>query len=170
MFKKNYFFIFLFIFFNNYNLLANNKEAVVDSIYYDWIVYRSLDKEEEKKCYMATFAKEKSGNYKKNRQPYIMIAIFKSKNTEEISIDCGYKFKIKSNIFLGLDNKQFRLMTEEDKAWASNSEEDKMIIEELLNAEVIKVKGETISGEYTIDTYSNKGISRAYNKIQELCK
>ena len=180
MFKKIFFvilFLCLGVFFginisSSYAVETEEEESEVvpDSVFYDWVVYYTNGKEEEKKCYIATFAKEQKGNYKEPRQPYIMISIFKEKNTEKVSVYSGYTFKINSAIYLGIDNKQFRLMTEGDRAWAANNDEDRIIIKELLNAKTIKIKGETISGEYTIDTYSTEGITRAYNKMQELCK
>ena len=156
---------------NKVETVETNKDPniVLDSVYYDWYVYYTLDKEEEKKCYIATFATEQKGNYTAKRKPYIMVSTYNATNIEEISVNCGYRFKIKSSIYLGIDNQQFRLLTNDDMAWATTRQEDKIIIEALMGSDTVKVKGETIDGKYTIDYYSVKGLARAYKKMKELC-
>jgi hypothetical protein len=145
-------------------------KVVIDGIYYDWIVYYTNVKDEEKQCYMVAFAKKQEGNYKKSRKPFISITIFKSKNTEEFSVFADYQFKIKSAIYLGIGNRQFRLFTNDKYAWTKNGNEDSAIIQNLMDVNLIKIRGETITGEYTIDSYELKGIARAYKKIHELCR
>jgi hypothetical protein len=144
--------------------------VILDGIYYDWIVYHTETKIEEKQCYMVSFAKDKYGNYKKERNPFISITFFNSKNAEEISIFADYQYKIKSAIYLGFGGKQFRLFTEGEYAWTKSSDEDRIIIQNLLEIDTLRVRGETITGEYTIDTYKIKGMARAYKRIHELCK
>jgi hypothetical protein len=146
------------------------SKVVVDGIYYDWTTYHTDVRDEEKQCYMVSFAKRLGGNYKKERMPYISITIFKSKNAEEFSVFAGYDYKIGSAIYLGVDNKQFRLFTKGQNAWAKNSDEDGLIIRTLMGANSIKIKGETITGEYAIDDFELKGMARAYQKIRDICE
>ncbi|MDR0572018.1 MAG: hypothetical protein LBG48_04175 [Rickettsiales bacterium] len=168
MFKK----IFLVLFFTLIECVypSTIDNVVLDGVYYDWLVYYTDTKEEEKQCYMVSFAKKQEGNYKKTRNPYISVTIFNAKNTEEFSVFADYQFKIKSAIYLGIDNKQFRLYTKEYNAWTKSSDEDYNIIQAMLNGTLIRVRGETITGEYTIDYYEIKGMFRAYNRIHELCR
>lgn len=170
--KRTIIFLFFIILFSGEEVFASNSASnvVVDGAYYDWNVYYIDDLSGEKKCYIASFAAKSIGNYKKERKPYIMIAYFTAKNAEEISIYADYDYKLKSSIYLGLDNKQFRMFTKGRMAWAKNSAEDKSIIKEMLAVNEIRTRGETITGEYTVDTYSTKGLARAYNRMKELCK
>jgi hypothetical protein len=144
--------------------------VIVEGAYYDWNVYHIDELGGDKKCYIASFSKKSIGNYKKERKPYIMIARFNYKDAEEVSIFADYDYKLRSNIYVGIDNKQFRMFTKGKMAWTKNSSEDKTIIKELLLSKEIKVRGETITGEYTVDTYSTRGLARAYKKMKELCK
>jgi hypothetical protein len=146
------------------------EKVVIDGLYYDWTVYYTNVKYEEKQCYMVSFGKKQEGNYKVPRKPFIAITIFKNKNTEEFSVFADYKYKIKSAIYLGIGNKQFRLFTNEMHAWAKTSSEDTMIIENLMKADNVRIRGETVSGEYTIDYYELNGMARAYKRIHELCR
>ncbi len=167
--KKILFIIALFI---SFNLLAteNNTKVVVDGQYYDWNVYYIDDLSGEKKCYIASFAKKSIGNYKKERHPYIMIAYFKVKEVEELSVFADYDYKLKSSIYVGIDNKQYRMFTKDKMAWTKSTQEDKNMIKELLKAKEIRTRGETINGEYTVDTFSTDGLGRAYKRMRELCE
>jgi hypothetical protein len=168
---RKVFFVLIVLTFGLGSVHASDMDkVVVDGVYYDWITYFTDVKEEEKQCYMVAFAKQSGGNYKKSRKPYISVTIFKAKNAEELSVFADYDYKIGSAIYLGVDNKQFRLFTKGQNAWAKNSSEDSTIIRALLDADSIKIKGETLTGEYTIDTYELKGMTRAYKKIHDLCK
>jgi hypothetical protein len=145
--------------------------VIVDGMYYDWIVYHTEDLGEDKKCYIATFAKESIGNYKLARSPYIMITLLKSSETQEVSVFADYEFKKNSTIDIALGNKQFKMLTKGNMAWTVGQQEDKIIIEVMLKSEgAIKIRGETIYGKYTIDTYSTLGLARAYKRMLELCK
>ena len=145
------------------------ENIVVDGSYYDWNVYFIDDYSGNKKCYIASFSTESIGNYKKERKPYIMITHFKAREVEEVSIFADYDYKLKSSIYVGIDNKQYRMFTKGKLAWAKNTQEDKNIIQALLGAKTIKTRGETITGEYTVDTFSTKGLARAYKRMKELC-
>ena len=166
--KKTILLVFLLFSFKSF--ATNSPKVVVDGAFYDWNVYYIDDLSGEKKCYIASFAKNTIGNYKKERNPYIMIAYFKARNAEEVSIFADYDYKLKSNVYVGIDNKQFRMFTKGKFAWAKNSAEDKTIIKEMLDAKVVKTRGETLMGEYTVDTYSTKGLARAYKRMRELCE
>lgn len=148
----------------------NSSNIVVDGAFYDWNVYYIDDLSGDKKCYIASFAKESIGNYRKERKPYIMIAYFKSREAEEVSVFADYDYKLKSSIYVGIDNKQYRMFTKGKLAWAKSAAEDKSIIKEMLGAKVIRTRGETVMGEYTVDTYSTEGLARAYKRMKELCE
>jgi hypothetical protein len=140
-------------------------------MYYDWIVYRTNELGEDKKCYIATFAKESIGSYKLERRPYIMITLLKLSEVQEISIFADYEFKKNSAIDLAIGNKQFKMFTKGTMAWTRSQQEDKMIIEAMIKTDgSVKIRGETIYGEYTIDSYSMLGLARAYKRMNELCK
>jgi hypothetical protein len=125
---------------------------------------------EEKKCYIASFPKKSVGNFKGEREPYILVTRFQEKMLEEVSIYSGFEYKINSKIHIAVDSQQFTLWTKEDIAWAKSKQEDKEIIKNMLDSVVLKVRAESSKSEYVVDEYSLKGITRAYKKMKELCK
>lgn len=142
----------------------------LDGIYYDWSVFVLDDLGEERKCYIASFPKKSIGNYKKEREPYILITRFQDKGIEEISIYSGFEYKVGSDIYLSVDGKQYTMFTKEDIAWTKSKEQDKEIITNLLDGFLLKVRAESSKTEYVVDEYSLKGLTRAYRRMKELCK
>lgn len=167
--KKNsiftlFFVVFLFAFKLSY------AGQTLDGIYYDWSVFVLDNLGEEKKCYVASFPKKSIGNYKKEREPYILITRFQDKGVEEVSIYSGFEYKVGSNIYISIDGRQYTLFTNGDIAWAKTKEQDKEIITDMLNGFSLKTRAESSTTEYVVDEYSLKGLTRAYKRMKELCK
>lgn len=142
----------------------------LDGIYYNWSVFVLDDPGEEKKCYIVSFPTKSIGNYKKEREPYILVTRFQKKQIEEVSVYSGFEYKIGGDIYLSIDGKQFTMFTKDDIAWAKNKEQDKEIISSLLDSFQLKIRSESSTTEYVVDEYSLKGLTRAYKRIKELCK
>ncbi len=154
------------------NSAVEKQNVIVDGRYYDWIVYYVDEIGSEKKCYIASFAKETKGNYKGDRKPYIMIARFNTREIEQISIFADFIYKKNSFIYLNLGNEQTRMVTKDSRAWNKTEEEDRIMITKLVNSDsdIIIVRSESVDGSYTIDTYSLKGFARAYKRMKDLCR
>lgn len=165
---KKILFIYLVLFFSC--IAKTFAVQTLDGIYYDWSVFVLDDLGEEKKCYIVSFPKKSIGNYKKTREPYILITRFQDKGIEEVSIYSGFEYKIGSDIYLSIDGKQFTMFTKDDIAWAKSKEQDRDIIVNLLDSYLLKVRAESAKAEYVVDEYSLKGITRAYRRMRELCK
>ncbi|MDR2777289.1 MAG: hypothetical protein LBB24_00765 [Rickettsiales bacterium] len=146
---------------------------ITDGQYYDWLVYHTNDLGEDRKCYIATFAKEKKfiGNYKKSRKPYIMITLSKSSGTMEFSIFADYEYKKNGGVYVAVGSRQFKMTARGKMAWNKNAEEDQTLIRTMLEyGSELKVRGETVEGEYTIDTFSSLGLGRAFERMKQLCR
>ena len=144
--------------------------GTLDGIYYDWSVFVLDNLGEEKKCYVVSFPKKSIGNYKKEREPYVLITRFRDKGIEEVSVYSGFEYKIGSDIYASIDGKQFRMFTDKDIAWAKAKTDDKDMIQAMLNGEIFKIRAESSTAEYVVDEYSLKGLTRAYRKMKDLCK
>ena len=145
-------------------------DQTLDGIYYDWSVFVLDDLGDEKKCYIVSFPKKSIGNYKKAREPYILITRFQDKGVEEVSIFSGFEYKIGSDIYLSIDGKQYTMFTKDDIAWAKSKDQDREIITNLLDGFLLKIRAESSKAEYVVDEYSLKGLTRAYRRMKELCK
>lgn len=164
--------IFLFfIIFLAFTKISRANEPIFDGKYYNWEVFKLIKEDGERLCYIASYPIKTVGNYKKDeRNPYLMITYFKSKEKQEVSVFSDYKYKINSLIHLMVDNNKFEMVTNDQYAWTKSKSEDKQLIENLLKAKLIKVRGESAKNEYTVDYYTTKGLFVAYNRMMELCK
>lgn len=144
---------------------------VIDSSFYKWTVYELQEDElSDKQCYMVLFPVKTDSDQPSRQKPYLMINRYKRQRTEEVSVYGGYEYKDNSRIFLAVDDKQFRLMTKKDMAWARNKDEDISIINAMLNGAVVKVRSDSAVGTFAIDEYSLQGVTRAYARMRRICE
>ena len=146
---------------------------VIDSMYYGWVVYEyqgNPQDDSDKKCYIVATPHKTNTSYTAARNPYLSITRYAQSRTEEISIYSGYEYKISSEVNLLIGDKQKQLYTKDDIAWAKNDYEDKEIINLMLNSYYLKVRSDSSTGNYAIDEYEMKGLTRAYARMKELCR
>jgi len=146
---------------------------VIEDVYYNWTVFE-YDNElssDGKKCYVTSFPVKKIGNHGNlKRKPYILITRFAKNKKEEVSVYSGYDYKPSSNVHMLIDQEQFKLFTHNDLAWSKTAEIDKKVISKMLNASIIKVRGDSANSTYSVDEYSLKGFGRAYKRMKDICK
>lgn len=143
---------------------------IVDSVIYGWTVYEYGDEEQgDKQCYIVAYPQDSKSDHNRRAKPYLMITRYQDSRTEEVSIYGGFEYKINSEIVALIDNRQFKLQTKDDMAWAPSSFEDAAIIQKLLNAAVLKVRSDSSVSTFAIDEYSLKGVARAYTRMRQIC-
>ena len=99
-----------------------------------------------------------------------MIARYQKDRSEEVSVFTGFEYKLNSEVFVLIDDSQFKLLAKKDIAWAKTKTEDIQIIESMLHGGAVKVRSDSAIGTYAVDEYSLKGITRAYARMREICK
>lgn len=153
-------------------ILASESHAqIIDSSFYGWRVYEIQENElDYKKCYIMSQPTISNSDQISRKQPYLMIARFQKDRSEEISIYGGFEYKLSSKVSLLIDKSTFQLLSKGNMAWAKTKSEDVEIIATMLNSAVLKVRGDSAIGNYAIDEYSLKGITRAYARMREVCK
>lgn len=88
----------------------------------------------------------------------------------EVSTIIGYPFKKDAVVKLGIDTASFDLFTNGDGAWADTSAKDKQIVAALKKGKSLSVKGVSLRGTATVDTYSLDGLAGALAAIDAACK
>ncbi len=146
---------------------------VIDSMYYGWVVYEyqeNLQDDSDKKCYIVSTPHKTNTSYTAARNPYFSITRYAQTRSEEVSAYAGYEYKINSEVSLLIGDKQKQLYTKDEAAWAKNDYEDKEIITLMLSSDYLKVRSDSSTGNYAIDEYEMKGLTRAYARMKELCR
>lgn len=137
----------------------------LDSTHGDWNVFSNSNNS----CYMASTPIKEDGNWSKRGQPYVLLN-FKPGGIDEINISSGYPYKKDVDVELKIGGKKHRLFTQGEHAWAKNSATDKKILAEILAGSQMIAKGISRKGTYSVDTYSLKGTTAAYDRLKEMCK
>ena len=149
----------------------SSHAQIIDSSFYGWRVYEIQENElDYKKCYILSHPAVSDSDQTSRKTPYLMIARFQKDRSEEISIFGGFEYKLSSKVSLLADKTTFQLLSKGDMAWARTKSEDVEVIAALLNSGVLKVRSDSAIGNYAIDEYSLKGITRAYARMREVCK
>lgn len=143
----------------------------VESNFDDWNVY-SVMQDGEKICYLTSYPKKKTGNYKKRGNPYFLVT-YRGNGISEVSVYSGYPYKSKSMVELDIDDKhKHELFTSQETpkmAWAKDAEEDKTIILEMKKGIKLQAKAYSRLNSYSLDSYSLRGFTKAFDKMKELC-
>ena len=136
--------------------------------YGDW---QALTYEENGKpvCYVFTEPAKKEGQYTSRGQVYALVTHRPSdKKMNVFTIISGYTFKEDTDAILEIGDQKFTLFTQEGMAWA-NDEDDPKIVEALKKGTGMVMHGTSNRGTETVDTYSLKGFSKAYDAIGDAC-
>jgi hypothetical protein len=108
----------------------------------------------------------------KSRNPsYMFIASRPAdKVSNEVSIVIGYPFKPNTEASAVVGTASFALYTQQDGAWIKNVSEEARLIEALRSGQSAVVKGVSVKGTQSTDTFSLKGFSQALDRTDQECK
>ena len=135
----------------------------------DWSAFRFTENG-AKACYMASQPVKHEGKYSERGDIYALVTHWPAEKTrDEVSIVIGYKFQKDSLVDVSIGGKAFKLFTRDDVAWTPNADEDSRLVKSMIRGAQMVVKGTSWRGTKTVDTYSLKGFTAAYNKITETC-
>ena len=134
----------------------------------DWRIF-SAAVEGRTLCYAASVPKEKTGNYSKREEPFLMVT-GRSASVDEVSLSSGYPYKEGSEVTVSVDGKSSRFFTKGSRAWAFKTEQDNQLIASMVRGSTLTAKGTSQRGTYSLDTYSLKGFTRAHQRLKALCR
>jgi len=144
----------------------------MDSKHKDWSVF-TLNQDGGKVCYITSSPTAETGNYRRRGTPYILVT-YRDKGISEVSVSSGYPYKNGSNVEVRVDNNQthkFFTTNETPKiAWAKDITEDNAVITEMKKGARMAIKGHSKLGTYSKDSYSLYGFTKAFARMQDLCK
>ena len=86
------------------------------------------------------------------------------------SVVAGYNYKADSNPSATIGDVKYKLFTSGSRAWSFSPSDDEKIIRSLKSSMKMNIMGTSSRGTITTDTYSLMGFSKAYQKINEVCK
>lgn len=147
--------------------LAGAHAQELDKKFNNWTVY-TTSLQGKKTCYIASFPTKKKGNYRHRDEPYLLVTRM-GNNVYEVSTSSGYPFKNGSNVNVDIDRAKYTLFTKGELAWANSSKQDIEMVRKMKKGSRLKSRGTSQIGTYSIDTYSLKGFTAAFNRMNKLC-
>ena len=108
----------------------------------------------------------------KSRNPSYMFISSRpaDKVSNEVSIVIGYPFKPNTEATAVVGSASFALYTQQDGAWIKNVSEEARLIDALRSGQSAVVKGVSVKGTQSTDTFSLKGFSQALDRSDQECK
>jgi invasion protein IalB len=137
--------------------------------YGDWSSFQ-FSEDGNLACYISSEPKKAVGNYKKRGDVYAIVTHRPAeKRLGEVSIIAGYSYKKDSWVEITVGKQVFQLFTQDDGAWAPDTETDTALVQAMRKGQTMVVKGASVRGTLTTDTYSLTGFTKAYRAIDKAC-
>jgi hypothetical protein len=92
------------------------------------------------------------------------------KVANEVSIMIGYTLKPGSESTVEVGGAAYAMYTQGDGLWIKNAAEEERMVEAMRKAADVVVKGVSVKGTETIDTFSLKGLAQALDRLARDCK
>jgi hypothetical protein len=92
------------------------------------------------------------------------------KVSNEVSIIIGYPFKPSADATADVGSASFALYTQQDGAWIKNAAEESRLLDSLRTGQSVVVKGTSLKGTRSTDTFSLKGLAQALDRAGQDCK
>ncbi len=92
------------------------------------------------------------------------------KVSNEVSITIGYPFKPNSEATAEVGTISFALSTQQDGAWVKNATEEAHMVEAMRTGQSAIVKGVSVKGTRSTDTFSLRGLAQALDRVDQECK
>ena len=125
-----------------------------------------LDKEENY-CYNGSLPiKSDIPEGKKRGDVYILVYRINKNPEAVVQINFGYPYKVEEPVNVKIDEKNYEFYADEDSAWTNNDNE---VIYAMKKGIKLTVSGTSSRETKTIDTYTLKGFTMAYNKLTKDC-
>jgi hypothetical protein len=92
------------------------------------------------------------------------------KVTNEVSVMIGYTLKPGSESTLEVGGASYAMYTQGDGLWIKNAAEEERMVDAMRKSADVVVKGVSVKGTETTDTFSLKGLAQALDRLAQDCK
>jgi invasion protein IalB len=120
-------------------------------------------------CYVTSSPVSQSGNDKGRADPFVIVTRT-SAHKNEVSVSSGYPYRAGSDVVVSVDKAPYHFFAKADRAWTKDGATDKMMVEKMKRGNTVIVKGVSKKGYHSQDTYSLSGFTKAYQKMDALCR
>jgi invasion protein IalB len=135
----------------------------------DWNVY-AFTEDSQKICYMASEPTKQEGDYTRRGNPAVLVTRRPgSPAIDEVSVQPGYTFREGSEVEIEIGGRDFMLFTRGEHAWTKSQDADQALINAMKRGSNMTVRGTSLKGTYSLDTYSLLGFTAGYEAMVNAC-
>ncbi len=106
---------------------------------------------------------------KKRDITYILVYRINKSPDAIVQIEAGYPYDQKKTVEVKIDKSLYKFFSEEETPETAWTKKDQEVIFAMKKGITLIVKGYSSRGTITIDTYTLKGFTAAYNKLTKDC-
>lgn len=137
--------------------------------YGEWTAYTAMEKG-QKLCYMSSQPLKAEGDYISRGDIFALITHRPARKALDVfSVVAGYTYKDGSSVELKIGKKTFSLFTSGGRAWAHDAKTDTTIGSLIRKGNEMVIRGTSLRGTLTTDTYSLSGATQAWEAINDAC-
>ncbi len=150
--------------------LIDSKKVEHIGVFDDWNAY-IFDNKRDKVCFVAAQPFKSTGEYQRRGDVFLIVSHRPNEQLyDTLTYVAGYTYMPRSEVKLRVGDVKADLFTSEDTAWAKNLKTDALIAKAMNKAVRVTVRGLTIEGVETYDTFSMKGFNNAMDAVNRLCR
>lgn len=121
-------------------------------------------------CYIASRPTKEEGQYSARGDVYLLVTHRTGDSTRDVvSIVTGYTYKEDSVTEAQVGSSTFSLFTVGDTAFSRNEQDDQRLVAAMKAGIEMTIRGTSARGTETLDTYSLRGFTAAYNAATGAC-
>lgn len=148
---------------------AQSTESRLLKVHRDWTAY-VFEEDGNTVCYMASQPTKAEGNYTRRGPIFARVTHRPSENSTNVfSYVAGYTYKEDSEVEIRIGSKTFTLFTHGDTAWTRNEGDDRRLAQAVKAGNTMIVTDRSSRGTRTVDTFSLRGSTAAWNTISSAC-
>jgi invasion protein IalB len=114
---------------------------------------------------------QQAGKLKGRKQTFIMITHRPAENSlNVVHVMAGFDYQLGSDVRMTIDGKNYNLFTAGNEAWGRDSVTDRNLVKAMRDGKGnLSVRGTNRSGRAVTDSYSLRGITAGWQKINQAC-
>jgi hypothetical protein len=135
-----------------------------------WSVY-VRDDPNDRICFASSTPSSAEPKGVKRGAVYFYVTTWRKDNVHaEVSVSLGYAIKADVPPTITVGSESFELFGRKDKAFTRDPQEEKRLLDAMLKASSLTVKGTPLKGAATVDQYSLSGLAGAMKKMDQSCQ
>jgi hypothetical protein len=135
-----------------------------------WSIYMH-DAPNDRICFASSTPSSAEPKGVKRGPVYFYVTTWRKDNVHaEVSVSLGYAIKADVPPMITVGSESFELFARNNKAFTRDPQEEKRLLDAMMKATVLTVKGTPLKGSATVDQYSLSGLVGAMKKVDQSCQ